>query len=118
MGFGPAVLVKLSENWTGFGASSFVMLVEHRIAKAPTNVVHGGDSSLWINAQRALGALRLLGPGDVGMGPMWVVRPAAFDLGVSGAQLGASIPSMGSEYVLTDEIAAAVPGLYAELQHL
>jgi hypothetical protein len=118
LGFGAGVLAHLSEDWSGFGASSFVVIVEQRVKKAPENVVMGADDSLWLNAQRTLGALRLLGPGDVAMGPMWVVRVAAFTVGLGGSQIGLAIPSIGSEYVLTDEIVAAVPRLYAELQSL
>ncbi len=118
LGFGDHVLAGLAEDWSGFGASSFVLVIEQRLKKAPENVVTSDDGSLWLNAQRALGALRLLGPGDIAMGTMWVVRPAAFDLSLGSGHVGATIPTMGSEYVLTDRILADAPALYAELQHL
>jgi len=118
LGFGRFVLDRLSEDWSeGFGASSFVLLVEHRVKKGPQNVI-SSDSTPWLKAQRAIGALRLLASGDLACGPMWIIRSSAFRIGVEVARAGLSIPNFGSAYVLADDTVAAFPKLYSELRKL
>lgn len=119
MGFGGA-LEGISEDLNiGFGASSFVLVAENITAKQPDNYIMLDSNSVWIKAQRALGSLRLLASGDLGLSPMWVVRSARFNVGIGGVpRLGASIPSMGSEYVWSADIGSAYPSVYAELAKL
>jgi hypothetical protein len=72
-----------------------------------------------MKAQRALRALRLLARGDIGIGRMWVSRPARFNVGLGfGHIIGYSVPVLGSNYRLTDSIAAAVPDVYEALRYL
>jgi hypothetical protein len=118
LGFSKGVLERLSDDWNGFGASSFVMIVEKMRMKSPETFVLMDET--WTEAQRTLGALRLLAAGDVSIGPMWMVRPARFDVGLGGgtAQLGFAIPGLGSRYLLDEDIAGRVPPLYQSLKHL
>jgi Apea-like HEPN len=121
LGFSQGVLAGLSEDWSayGFGASSFVMTVEDRLDKSPDNFVLTSPATEFTKAQRALVALRLLAPGDIGIGRMWVSRPARFNVGLGGGHMrGYSVPVLGSDYRLTDSIAAAVPDMYEALRHL
>jgi len=119
LGFNDWVLQAMSNDWGGLGASSFVMLVESRVAKSPENLILGSIGTEWVNAQRVLGALRLLAPGDVTIGSMWLTRSGRFNVGIGGnAQVGLTIPTMGSTYQLTESIASRVPKMYSDLQHL
>jgi hypothetical protein len=50
---------------------------------------------------------------------MWLTRAARFNVGLGGSHmLGFSVPRMGSDYVLTESIAEAVPDVYGKLQFL
>jgi hypothetical protein len=94
------------------------MLVEQTLPKSPETFTLVADT--WTKAQRVLGALRLLAPGDVSIGPMWPVRTARFDVGLGGSvsQLAFSIPAIGSSYALDEDIAGRIPPLYQTLKHL
>jgi hypothetical protein len=74
LGFDDAILAALTDDWWGFGASSYVMLVETRKPKSPDNVLLGSLGTEWIDASRALGAMRLLAPGDISIGRINVRR--------------------------------------------
>ena len=39
LGFDAAIWDRITEDWRGFGASSFVLVVEHSIAKQPDNLI-------------------------------------------------------------------------------
>jgi hypothetical protein len=84
LGFSDPILAALSEDWSGFGASSYVMLVETRVPKSPENFILGNVETGTTNASRVLGALRLLAPGDISIGRMWMSRPARFNVGLGG----------------------------------
>ncbi len=119
LGFSEADLQGLADDWSGFGASSYVMLVEDRVEKSPENLILSSLGTEFTKAQRALEALRLLAPGDIGIGRMWVRRVARFNVGLGGIQIvGYSIPTFGSNYELTDSIADAVPAMYDALRQL
>jgi Apea-like HEPN len=119
LGFSEYDLRRLADDWAGHGASSYIMLVEDRVEKAPDNFIQGTLGTEFTKSQRVLGALRLLAPGDVGIGRMWTARPARFNVGIGGStMLGFTIPTMGSSYVLTDSLADAVPGMYNDLRQL
>jgi hypothetical protein len=95
------------------------MLVEDRLEKSPDNFVLSSNPTLFCKAQRAFSALRLLAPGDIGIGRMWVGRAARFNVGLGGKDIvGHSVPSFGSEFQLTESIAAAVPAMYDALRRL
>jgi hypothetical protein len=119
LGFSEAELQRLADDWSGFGASSYVMLVEDRVEKSPDNLILSSLGTEFTKAQRALEALRLLAPGDIGIGRMWVRRVARFNVGLGGIQMvGYPIPTFGSNYELTDSIADAVPAMYDALRQL
>ncbi len=119
LGFSDPVLAGLFDDWAGFGASSYIMLVEDRLDKSPDNFVLSSNPTLFCKAQRALSALRLLAPGDIGIGRMLVGRAARFNVGLGGTDIvGHSVPSFGSELQLTESIAAAVPAMYDALRRL
>jgi hypothetical protein len=120
LGFGDATLQRLSDDWSGFGASSFVLTIETATEKRPENFILTDLATPWTRAQRAVMTLRLLAPGDLSIGPMWIVRPARFDVGLgrgTGAT-GFSIPAIGSRYTLTADIVAKFPEMYARLRAL
>lgn len=118
LGFSQAVLDRISEDWHGFGASSFVLVAEDSVLKVPDNIF-GPDAPVWTKAIRAVGACRLAGAGSMSIGTMWVIRAARFNFGIGGLiQVGFSIPSIGSQYVWSDTIAAAFPRIYRELAEL
>jgi hypothetical protein len=78
-GFSEHTLAALSEDWAGFGASSYVMLIETRAPNSPESLVLVSPGTEVAKAWRVLGALRLLAPGDITIGRMWMSRPARFD---------------------------------------
>ena len=81
MGWSDRRLEQLSREWfEGGGSSSHVILTEHRLSKAPDNLVLS-DTTGYQKAVRTLLALRLHKDGDVGIGRMWFTRPASFNLG-------------------------------------
>ena len=120
MGFSGGPLEGIKSDWYGFGASSFVLVAENIVAKRPDNLLMLNSNSVWVKAQRTLGSLRLLAGGDLGLGPMWVVRSARFNVGLGGTvTVGAAIPgAAGSEYVWSADIGSAYPSVYAELEKL
>jgi len=124
IGFGTAVLDRLCENWFGFGASSFVLVVEHaapKDVKDVGSVLRVDSGSLWAKAIRAVGALRLAAAGDLSIGPMWVVRAARFNVGTpQGASLGVAIPAApaGSQFVWTENAGRVYRSVYGELVRL
>lgn len=119
LGFDQAVWERIADNWSGFGASSFVIVTEDSVPKQPDNMIAMNTGTVWAKAVRTIQACRLTAEGDIGIGPMWVVRAARFNFGIGGlSQIGASIPTMGSEYVWSEAVHAAYPQIYAELKKL
>ena len=122
LGFDRTVRDAMVRDWMGLGASSYVILVQHRRSKEPDNIVFCGDGTGWPKAERLLKALRLLAPGDVSMGGMWRARAARFDVGCRpGLRMtGWSLPAPpgGSEYELTTGVLGQLPTVYGQLLHL
>jgi hypothetical protein len=118
LGFGEQILNQLSEDWSGFGASSFVLVSEESKPKKPENLIEL-DTTVWDKAIRAVQALRLAAAGDLAIGKMWVVRAARFNVGIAGiTQIGASIPTLGSEYVWNEQVGRLYPSLFHSLARL
>ena len=118
LGINRATLDRISEDWSGFGASSFVLVVEDSIPKEPANVILS-STDVWTKAIRAVGACRLAATGSISIGPMWIARVARFNTGIGGlTQVGVSIPATGSQYIWSDTVAAAYPRIYRELAQL
>jgi hypothetical protein len=121
LGFSDFELEGLADDWSGFGASSYVMLVEDCVDKSPDNFILSGLGMEFIKAQRALTALRLLAPGDVAIGRIWVKRAARFNVGLGGSHIvGYSMPSFGFglNYELTDSVAVEARAMYEALRRL
>jgi hypothetical protein len=119
LGFSEATLDQLADDWSGFGASSFVILVEHQELKKPENLIMGSTGDLWTKARRAIEAMRLVALGDVGFGPMWTTREARFNVGIGGtSRTGWAIPNLGSSYTLKPHLVDAVRAAEGELEQL
>jgi hypothetical protein len=119
-GFPDGVWQRLVDDWSGFGASSFVLVAEHRIEKKPeTFILTVGDPA--VKAQRMSGALRLLGPGDVSISQVWLNRSTKFNVGIGGLHaVGFAVPAPpgGTTFELTPAIAKAAPDVYEALHNL
>ena len=119
LGFGTAIWDRISEDWSGFGASSFVLIAEHSIPKKPDNLTTMNSYQLSVKALRAILALRLCGEGSVGIGPMWVIRSARFNVGIGGiSRWGASIPTMGTIFNWNPAIGVNYSAVYDGLKKL
>jgi hypothetical protein len=119
LGFGTAIWDRITEDWSGPGASSFVLIAEHSIPKNPDNLILTDSYQLSVKAMRAILALRLCGEGSVGIGPMWVIRSAHFNVGIGGiSRAGASIPTMGTYFRWTPTISANYSAIYDGVKQL
>jgi hypothetical protein len=119
LGFDEPIWNRIADDWGGFGASSFVLVVEHSIPKNPENLILVESYQLSVKTMRATLALRLCSEGSIGTGPMWVIRSAHFNVGIGGvSQVGASIPTMGAEYRWVATQSAAYSSIYNGLKQL
>jgi Apea-like HEPN len=122
LGFGDLIWERIAEDWgTPFTRSSpYVLVSEHRTLKESANLIAGDGYWPWTKAFTALQALRLCATGSVGIGPMWLIRAARFNVGFSGlSQTGFSIPTMGgSAYTWTEEVGLAYSTVYGGLAQL
>jgi hypothetical protein len=119
LGFGPAIWDRITEDWSEFGASSFVLVAEHSILKSPDNLILTDGYQLSLKAMRAILALRLCGQGSVGIGPMWVIRSARFNAGIGGiSRVGSSISTMGTPFTWTPTISAKYSAIYDGVKEL
>lgn len=121
LGFSDATLDALIEDWSQVACTSpYVICVEHSRPKSPDNLIRG-DATGFVAARRAITALRLAGPGDVIMGPMWFIRSARFKVGSGFGALrgGSTLPSAAtSGYLLTRTAVREARSLQAGVQHL
>jgi hypothetical protein len=114
MGWSEHRLEQLSQEWfEGGGSSSHIILTEHKLPKVPDNLVLS-DTTGYQKAARALLALRLFKDGDIGIGRMWFIRPASFNLGPGGNTITGYPASYvpGSEYTLEEPELSSVRDLY------
>lgn len=84
LNWGPVELDYLLNDWMEGAMSSFVLLVENEVPKTPDNFLLADDGSAYPRAARTLLAMRLLAPGDVRIGRLFLTRPAAFNVGIGG----------------------------------
>lgn len=111
--WGERELAQLSDDWHQGAFGSHVLLVEHKTLKCPDNFIAMDQYTLWTKAQRALLALRLLKPGDVRIGRMFLSRPAAFNVGLGGmTSSGFTVWHPGQEYRLEASEMLSVRALY------
>jgi hypothetical protein len=119
LGFGAAIWDRITEDGSGFGASSFVLIAEHSIPKKPDNLTLTDSYQLSVKAMRAILSLRLCGEGSVGIGPMWIIRSARFNVGFGGIfRAGASIPTMGTNFNWNPAISANYSAIYDGVKQL
>ncbi len=121
LGIDQWVLEQVEQDWSeGMGNSSYVMVLEERLRKEPSNFILSSTDTLPIKAQRAIGALRLAKSGDVSISPIWLVRPARFNVGIGGVhRTGWSVPSLfRSVYRFSSGIRPRVTELYQSLRRL
>jgi len=109
----PSELEYLERDWSEGGMSSFVMLVESSVPKTPANFLNVDDGMSYARAARVLLAMRLLAPGDVRIGRLFMARPSAFNVGLGGIQsTGFTFRHHGKAYELTSAQAPQVKKLY------
>jgi len=111
----------LAEDWaTGAAASSFVLFLEKKVPKTPDNFLLLDDGTAYLRASCVLLALRLLAPGDVRIGRLFLARPASFNVGIGGIQSQGIISAgdPGRPYMLTPELVPAIRRLYSEIRLL
>lgn len=119
MGWSEAQLEQLSREWSeGWVNSSHVILTEHKFPKTPDNFVLT-DTAVYEKARQVLLALRLFKDGDIAMGRMWFLRPAAFHLSLGG-EASTGFPASfnvisGNAYTLDESELASVRLLYDAL---
>jgi Apea-like HEPN len=122
LGFNQLTWDDMMRDWSGFGASSYIILVQHRRPKTGDNLVLSSDGTAWPRAERLIHALRLLAPGDVAMSGMWLARAAHFDVGAGAGmtKTGWSLPGApgASTYQLTPSIVDQLPRTYRQLKYL
>lgn len=117
--FGPAIANRILDDWSGFGVSSFVLVAKHAASKTPENVMSMDSGTIWTNAMRAIGTLRLIAPGDVSIGQMWVIRKSRFNTGMGGlASTGTSVSHLGTPYTWTAALSSDYSTVYRDLAHL
>ena len=104
LGFDQADLDVLAEDWSAGGAaSSLVLVVETSQPKTPANFILSSDGAAYPLAARALLAMRLLGAGAPHIGKMFLMRPAAFNVGIGGrSYAGFTIWWPGAQYNLNE----------------
>ena len=99
LGFGNGILERLDADWSGFGASSFVLVAESSMSKRPDNFINLDDGGGWLRCSRALGAMRLIAPGDIGISAVFLQRVARFNVGIGGIHsYGRSVDTLGTPY--------------------
>ena len=117
--FNTPIWDRIADDWSGFGASSFVLVTEHLTPKRPDNLIFLNSYALSVKAMRAMYALRLAAEGAVGVGPMWVVRADRFNVGLGGPNtIGTSIPLMGAQYRWTSTLDPEYRSIYSDLARL
>jgi hypothetical protein len=117
MGWSEDRLERISREWLeGNVNSSHVILAEHKLPRTPDTFVPS-DSTVFEKVVRALLALRLFKEGDIGIGRMWLLRPASFPLSSGGSTamgyLASGMP--GSPYTLDESELPSVRDLYSKL---
>jgi 5-carboxymethyl-2-hydroxymuconate isomerase len=82
-------------------SSHYSMVVLDQVTKSPSNVNQIAWEGLWKKANRALRSLRLLKPGDVRIGRIWLAQPASFSILWNQMQsVGMSMLRPGTPYYL------------------
>jgi hypothetical protein len=105
LGFPDELWPHLIEDWSGWGASPFVLVAETTIPKRPDNIVGLDTVGTMVRSLRAIGTLRLIGAGDVGLSKLFVQRVARFNVGLGGVRsTGPTLDIPGTDYAWNSEI--------------
>ncbi|MCH8144066.1 MAG: hypothetical protein IIA55_05020 [Gemmatimonadetes bacterium] len=100
-GWGDFELEAMFQDWMqSSGASSYILLTEHKLPKAPNNLTLVNAQEPSTKASRALFAMRLFKPGDIRVGRTWYTRRAAFNLIDAMSSSGQSQWNPGNPYRL------------------
>ncbi len=119
LNWGSAQLDYLARDWSEGAMSSFVMIVEKTVVKSPDTFLLQDDGTAYTRAARTLLAMRLLAPGDVRIGRLFLTRPAAFNVGIGGMQsTGFTVWHPGPAYNLTRDQVAAIRQIYEMVRAL
>ena len=119
LGFEGGIWERLAADWSGFGASSFVIVAEASMPKRPDNFIMLDNVGVWLRCARAIGAMRLIASGDVGMSAIFVQRVARFNVGIGGIHsTGSTVNTIGSPYTWRPERRLLYDGTYTALAHL
>lgn len=116
LGFAHGISERLFAEWGGFGASSFVLVAESSMPKRPENLVMVDNGQGWLRCARAIGAMRLIAPGDVGLSAIYVQRVTRFNIGLGGIQsYGSTVNTLGTPYVWLPDHQGPYQTTYAAL---
>ncbi len=119
LGWSQSRLKVLAEDWETGGASSFVLFLQKKVPKTPDNFMLLDDGTAYLRAARALRALRLVAPGDVRIGRLFLARPTCFNVGIGNMQSqGISIGHSGRQYSLTPDLIPNVRRWFSEISML
>jgi hypothetical protein len=119
LGFDDHVWERLAADWSGFGASSFVLVAETSIPKQPDNFITLDSASGWLRCARAIGAMRLIASGDVGISATFVQRVARFNVGLGGIHsTGSTVDTMGKPYTWRPDLGQLYDRTYTSLARL
>lgn len=119
LGFEPGIVERLNADWSGFGASSFVLVAEVTDPKRPENFLTTNGSGVWLKTARAIGAMRLIAGGDIGGSVAFHQLVARFNFGIGGiSSTGPTVQTMGSSYTWASAQGAAYDSTYAALARL
>ena len=119
LGWGAFELNALMQDWMETSGSSYVFLLQKKVPKTPDNFLMLDDGNAYVRAERALLALRLVGPGDIRIGRLFLARPASFNVGISGIHSsGFSVWHPGPAYKLTPDKIPDVQRWYEEISSL
>jgi hypothetical protein len=119
LGFHEGIWERLAADWSGFGASSFVLVAETSISKRPDNFIMLDTAGTWLRCARAIGAMRLVTSGDVGISATFVQRVARFNVGMGGIHSsGSTLDTIGNPYTWSPERRPRYDVTYTALAHL
>jgi len=119
LGWGNRELSQLEDDWAGFGASNYILYVEHKVPKGSENLVLGSGGEGYGLAARLLQALWIYKAGDVQIGKLFAERASKF-VRLGGTQTVGEIPPdvFGTPYQLDASEIPNVRHIFDELARL
>ena len=87
--------------------------------KRPNNLKSLDGDEGWLRCARAIGAMRLTAPGDVGISAVYLQRVARFNVGIGGIHfIGATLDTDGGQYAWRPEHRTPYAAAYTALARL